>query len=183
MKTRLILVTGGARSGKSGHAMSLAEAAGGWPVYIATATAGDTEMAERIAKHKDERGTSWATIEEPLDIKRVLAGMTRGENAVVLDCLTLWLTNIMMNDEEDFELAAGIMARELVSRLRVLGGTVVVVSNEIGMGLVPEGSIARRFRDMAGAVNRQFAEASDEVYFMVSGIPLKIKPGNSAHGK
>lgn len=175
MNTRLVLVTGGARSGKSGLAIDIAEKSGGWPVYIATATAGDPEMAERIKKHRRERGSSWTTIEEPLDLRRVLAAMTRGENAVVLDCLTLWLTNIMMEDEEDFELAADILSRELAKKLRELGGTVVVVSNEVGMGLVPDNQLARRFRDMAGQVNNLFARTADEVYLVVSGLPVKLK--------
>lgn len=175
MNTRLVLVTGGARSGKSGYAMSIAEASGGWPVYLATATAADPEMATRIETHRRERGNNWSTVEEPVDLKGALAGMTRGENAVVLDCLTLWLTNIMMRDEENFELVAGIMARELARLLRQLGGTVAVVTNEIGMGVVPESSLARRFRDVAGSVNRLFADSADEVYLLVSGLPVRLK--------
>lgn len=175
MNTRMVFVTGGARSGKSDFAIELAGKSGGWPAYVATATAGDPEMAERIAKHKKERGSSWTTIEEPLDLRRVLAAMTRGENAVVLDCLTLWLTNIMMQDEEDFELMADIMSRELAKKLRELGGTVVIVSNEVGMGIVPDNKLGRRFRDMAGKVNNLFARTSDEVYMVVSGLPVKIK--------
>ncbi len=168
-------MTGGSRSGKSDYAVSVAEASGGWPVYLATATAADPEMSARIEKHRRERGSSWSTVEEPVDLKKVLAGMTRGENAVVLDCLTLWLTNIMMHDEEEFELVAGIMARELARMLRELGGTVVVVSNEVGMGIVPDNAYARRFRDMAGSVNRLFAETADEVYLIVSGLPVRLK--------
>jgi adenosylcobinamide kinase / adenosylcobinamide-phosphate guanylyltransferase len=175
LNTRLVLVTGGTRSGKSAFAASVAESTGAWPVYIATALAADQEMAERIAKHRRERGSNWTTVEEPLNITRTLAAMTRGENAVVIDCLTLWLTNIMMQEEDEFELAADIMSRELANKLRNLGGTVVVVTNEIGMGVVPADAATRRFRDVAGSVNRLFAQTADEVHFMVSGIPMKLK--------
>jgi len=175
LNTRLVLVTGGTRSGKSDFAVSIAESTGAWPVYLATATAADPEMAARIEKHRRERGSSWTTIEEPLDLKKPLAGMTRGENAVVIDCLTLWLTNILMKDEDEFELVVDIMSRELAKKVREMGGTVIVVTNEIGMGVVPADELTRRFRDVAGGVNRLFAQTADEVYFVVSGIPMKLK--------
>lgn len=170
----LVFVTGGARSGKSDYAMSLAEKSGQRLVYIATATPGDDEMRERIENHRRSRGVNWNTIEETLDIVGAVSSLD-GEGAVVIDCLTLWLTNLMMQDMEAFESVAANKARELADILRSFKGTAVVVSNEVGMGIVPENALSRRFRDVAGAANKITASAADEVYLVVSGIPVKIK--------
>jgi len=172
---RVVLITGGARSGKSDYAMSLAENSAGKMVYIATATSGDPEMAERIRKHKEARGPAWRTVEEPLDILESVQRNSAIDTAVVLDCLTLWLTNIMMRDGEGFEPQAGQKSGEFVEALQGLPGTLIVVTNETGMGIVPDNAVARRFRDAAGMVNSTFAQAADDVYFMVSGIPVKVK--------
>jgi len=169
-----VFVTGGARSGKSDYAMSLAEKSGGRLVYIATATAGDDEMRERIENHRRSRGMNWKTIEETLDLSGAVSSLG-GEGTVVIDCLTLWLTNLMMQDMEAFEDVAVNKARELADALRTFKGTVVVVSNEVGMGIVPENTLSRRFRDVAGLVNRVMAASADEVYLVVSGIPVRIK--------
>ena len=169
-----VFVTGGARSGKSDYAMSLAEKSGGRLVYIATATAGDDEMRERIENHRRLRGMNWKTIEETLDLSGAVSSLG-GEGTVVIDCLTLWLTNLMMQDMEAFEDVAVNKARELADALRTFKGTVVVVSNEVGMGIVPENALSRRFRDVAGLVNRVMAASADEVYLVVSGIPVRIK--------
>ena len=173
--SRLIFVTGGARSGKSGFAARLAEEAGGRPTYLATATPDDSEMSARIERHKAERGVGWDTVEEPIEVAAALAGI-KTDGAVVLDCITLWLTNLLMEDLEGFESVAVEKAEELIRVLRGLDCTAVVVSNEVGMGIVPDNALARRFRDAAGTVNRMLASAADEVYLVVSGQPLRIKP-------
>ena len=178
MKTRLVFVTGGARSGKSDFSMSVAEAAGGRLVYVATATAGDPEMAERIERHKGGRDGRWRTVEEPLDLEGALDALKGGENSVVIDCLTLWLTNMMSAEGggDGFDAAVLDRTHGLAEAIRGMGGTAVVVSNEVGMGIVPGNAVSRRFRDAAGAVNRIMAGAADEVYLIVSGLPVKIKP-------
>lgn len=173
--SRLVFVTGGARSGKSGFAEGLAVESGLALVYIATATAGDPEMAERIGRHRDSRGDGWLTVEEPLDIAGALDGLSGKGHAVVVDCLTLWLANTMMDFGDDFEVVAREKADRLADALKIFDGVAVVVSNEVGLGIVPDNALARRFRDAAGAVNRIIAAASDEVYLMVSGIPVRIK--------
>ena len=172
--SRLVLITGGARSGKSGFAVTEAEKAGDKLVYIATATAEDPEMEERIRKHKAERADGWETVEEPLDLVGAVKKITP-ERVIVIDCLTLWLTNMLMQNSEDFEDRAKAETIRLADVLKAYEGDVFVVSNEVGMGLVPENALARLFRDAAGAVNRKMAEAADEVYLVVSGMPLKIK--------
>ncbi len=173
--SRLIFVTGGARSGKSGFAARLAEEAGGRPIYLATATPDDSEMSARIERHKSERGDGWDTVEEPLEVAAALSGI-KANGALVLDCITLWLTNLLMEDLEGFESVAVEKASELVRALKDFDGSAIVVSNEVGMGIVPENALARRFRDVAGTVNRMIAEAASEVYLVVSGLPVKIKP-------
>lgn len=170
-----VFVTGGARSGKSDYAMSLAEKADRRLVYIATASAGDEEMRERIENHRRSRGINWRTIEEPLDIAGAVSSLGGDGASVVIDCLTLWLTNLMMQDMEAFEDVAVNKARELANALRAFNGAAIVVSNEIGLGIVPENALSRRFRDAAGLANRVMAASADEVYLVVSGIPVKIK--------
>jgi adenosylcobinamide kinase/adenosylcobinamide-phosphate guanylyltransferase len=172
--SRLIFVTGGARSGKSDFSARLAEAADGKKVYIATATPGDPEMAERIARHKAGRGDGWLTVEEPVNLTEAVSGIEPGA-ALVLDCVTLWLTNLLMTCEDGFEECACARGRELVAALKDISGTAVVVSNEIGLGVVPDNALGRKFRDAAGRVNRIIAEAADEAYLVVSGMPVKIK--------
>jgi len=169
-----VFVTGGARSGKSDYAMLLAEKSGGRLVYIATATPGDDEMRERIENHRRSRGMNWKTVEETLDLSGAVSSLD-GEGAVVIDCLTLWLTNLMMQDMETFEDVAVNKARELAEAFRMFKGTAIAVSNEVGLGIVPENALSRRFRDVAGLANRVMAASADEVYWVVSGIPVKIK--------
>ncbi len=171
----LIFVTGGTRSGKSDYAMSLAEKAGGRLVYIATASAGDEEMRERIERHRGSRGSGWKTVEETLNLSGIVSSMDGEGASVVIDCLTLWLTNLMMEDMEGFEEIAAGKAGGLAAVLRIFNGTAIVVSNEVGMGIVPENALSRRFRDAAGTANKIIASAADEVYLVVSGIPVKIK--------
>lgn len=165
----LTFVLGGARSGKSAHAERLiAELSPPW-TYIATAQAFDDEMRERIALHRERRDSGWRTIEAPLDLAGVLEGLGEGM-PVLVDCLTLWLTNHMLA-EHGLEQECG----RLVEVLRKPKGPWFVVSNEVGMGIVPDNALARRFRDEAGRLNQRVAAIADRVIFMVAGIPMQVK--------
>ena len=172
--SRFVFVTGGARSGKSDFAMRLAEEASRDRVYVATAKALDSEMEDRVRRHQEARGEGWRTVEEPVDIVRAVA--EAGGGAVVVDCLTLWLTNMLMESDGDIEEKASAGAAELASAFKRMPGTSIVVSNEVGLGIVPADALTRKFRDASGRVNRIVAEAADEVYMVVSGIPVRIKP-------
>lgn len=165
-----ILVTGGARSGKSRLAEELTLGLGRPALYIATAEAGDAEMAERIARHRARRGTEWQTAEEPRALReRLLA--TDGGPPRLVDCLTLWLSNLMLAGA-DWQAEAEALAAVLPR----LAAPVVLVTNEVGSGIVPDNPLARRFCDAAGIVNQTVAAACDEVWLSVAGQPLRIKP-------
>ncbi|MBV9908104.1 MAG: bifunctional adenosylcobinamide kinase/adenosylcobinamide-phosphate guanylyltransferase [Hyphomicrobiales bacterium] len=168
---RSALILGGARSGKSAYAQKLAEAHGPERLYLATGTVGDEEMAERIARHRRDRGQGWTTVEEPLDIVAVLATHARGGRAVVVDCLTLWLSNLMLAG-----LDPGPAVAELADVIQRLAGPAILVSNEVGMGLVPNHKLGREFRDWQGRANREIGAACDAVIFVVAGLPLQLKP-------
>jgi adenosylcobinamide kinase/adenosylcobinamide-phosphate guanylyltransferase len=161
------LILGGARSGKTRHALRAAEATGRPLVMIATAEPLDAEMADRIAHHRAERGSRWRTIEAPLDLAGALRQVTPQETAVV-DCLTLWVSNLM-HAEHDLETAAAGLIAALAGR------DVLLVSNEVGLGIVPDNALARRFRDAAGRLNQQVAAAADRVVFIAAGLPLVMK--------
>ena len=164
----LILVGGGARSGKSRWALERARKRGGRLVYVATAQALDDEMSVRIAQHRSERGDEFITVEEPLD----LAGAIRRAecDALVVDCLTLWLSNFM----QPLHNCRGSEG-DVIAAARQSGAEVIFVTNEVGCGIVPDNALAREFRDRAGVMNQQFADAADEVYWMLFGQPLRIK--------
>jgi adenosylcobinamide kinase / adenosylcobinamide-phosphate guanylyltransferase len=167
--SRLTLVLGGARSGKSRYAESLVTAHPPPWLYVATAEARDDEMAARIAAHRARRGSDWRTIEAPRDLVGVLADIPSGA-AVLVDCLTLWLSNLMLaNADIDAETARldGVLARVDVP--------VVLVSNEVGAGIVPDNALARRFRDAQGRLNQRIAARADRVVLMVAGLPLVVK--------
>jgi adenosylcobinamide kinase/adenosylcobinamide-phosphate guanylyltransferase len=173
----LILVTGGSRSGKSSFALSLAEERKGPRIYLATAQALDSEMQQRIEAHRLSRPAGWGLVEEPLKVPKALAAALAGARTVLLDCVTLWMSNLLLDDDRLDERAAEAHARELVERAKgVPGTTVIVVTNEVGSGVVPETVLGRRFRDIAGRANQVIARGADEVYLMVSGVPLRIKP-------
>ncbi len=192
---KITFVIGGARSGKSSFALKEASKIQGQKAYMATAEAFDEEMKERIAKHKKERNSDWDTYEEPVRIADALSDLKSRYPVVIIDCLTIWLSNLMLNDldcdkeigilvnvlqnvraihesplrqNHNSELCKGEAAPRPCSKL-------FIVSNEVGMGIVPENEPARRFRDMAGFLNQKVAEAADEVYLVTAGIPLKIK--------
>lgn len=170
---RRVLVIGGARSGKSGYAVALAESAHLLPVMLATAQAADPEMAERIARHRAERSSRWITHEEPLDLIGALRRCVAPDRIVVVDCATLWLSNLL-GASRDLE-AEG---RALADELAALSGPVVFVSNEVGYGLVPSSAVGRRFRDAQGRLNQMLAQACDAVVEVKAGLPLQIKPAS-----
>jgi adenosylcobinamide kinase/adenosylcobinamide-phosphate guanylyltransferase len=166
----ITLILGGARSGKSRYAERLVRASGLTPVYVATAQALDAEMAARIAEHQARRGASWRTIEEPVELVDVLLREGRPDHAVLVDCLTLWLTNLMVAQRP----VRAEMAR-LIELLPNLPGNLVLVSNEVGLGVVPADAMARAFIEHAGWLHQRIAEQADVVVFMAAGLPLHLK--------
>lgn len=170
-RVRSLLLIGGARSGKSRYAQKLAEESGKAPVLIATAAAGDAEMAARIAKHQADRGAHWRTVEEKIDVAGALCREAAPETIVVVDCLTLWLSNLMLASY-DVEAARETLAGSVAS----LAGPAVFVSNEVGLGIVPEGELGRAFRDAQGRLNQRLAEACERVVLIAAGLPLQLKP-------
>jgi adenosylcobinamide kinase / adenosylcobinamide-phosphate guanylyltransferase len=170
---KMTFITGGARSGKSHLAEGLAVAYGAPMGYLATGHAGDAEMAERIARHQARRGGEWQTLEEPMDLAGVLAGHDGYFRVVLVDCITLWLTNLLLAHDDPTRVMDEV--RSLAGLLPTLQTPVILVSSEVGMGIVPENRLARTFRDLAGEANELLAAAADEVYVMFSGLPLKLK--------
>ena len=172
MKHTLIL--GGARSGKSAYAEKLAAMHRGRRIYLATAQARDAEMQERIKAHRQRRGEGWKLIEEPVNIAPIMAGYQDIDTFILVDCLTLWLSNLMeKNGDVESE------TQLLIHALTQSQATIVLVSNEVGLGIVPDNALARAFRDAAGRLNQQIATACDEVVFMAAGLPLYMKGNNS----
>jgi adenosylcobinamide kinase/adenosylcobinamide-phosphate guanylyltransferase len=168
----LTLVLGGARSGKSRFAEALVEAAAASGTYCATAEAGDAEMAARIAAHRSRRGKFWRTIEAPLALSATIRAEMTPDRPLLIDCLTLWLSNLMLAGAPlDEEFAALRMA------LRDAAGPIVLVANEVGLGLVPETPLGRDFRDAAGRLNQDIAALADRVVFIAAGLPLVLKGG------
>jgi adenosylcobinamide kinase/adenosylcobinamide-phosphate guanylyltransferase len=172
---RITLVLGGARSGKSRHAEKIIESTLGnelydGAIYLATAEALDDEMKARIAEHKGRRGDDWRTVEEPLDLVGALTANVDPARPILVDCLTLWLGNLMGAGRDiDAETTA------LAACLQDFGGPVVLVSNEVGLGIVPDNELARRFRDHAGRLNQAVADIADRVLFVAAGQPLTLK--------
>ena len=164
------LVLGGARSGKTAFAQAQAEAAVARPTLIATAQAFDEEMLARVDRHRAERGDRWATIEAPLDLTAALATLA-ADDAVVVDCLTLWLSNLM-HAEVDIDASV----RDLIIALAACPARIWLVGNEVGQGIVPDNALARRFRDEAGWMHQRLAAAADAVFLIVAGLPLRLKP-------
>ena len=166
------LITGGSRSGKSRYALELAKCAEN-PFYIATAAVGDDEMRDRISKHQQERGSNWQTIEEEIKIAdAVKTAQSAGSDCIVIDCLTLWTSNIMFKDNLKIEDEIQKVI-ECINRTSV---KLIFVTNEVGSGIVPANALSREFRDSAGIVNQKVAAAVEAVILTVSGIPIQIKP-------
>ena len=164
----LILIGGGSRSGKSRFALELAQRKGSKLGFIATAQPFDDEMRDRIQKHRQERGEHFTTIEEPVDLAGAIRNSVEaGCDAVVVDCLTLWVSNLMLSDLE-------VRAEPVIAACQS-NATIILVTNEVGCGIVPENAMARRFRDLAGWLNQRIAEEAQEVYWTVFGIPMKVK--------
>ena len=175
---RIIFITGGARSGKSAFAEKQALQLGSPITYLATAQGGDDEMAERIKLHQERRDEDWKTIEEPLHLSQALACCDGTTKAVLVDCLTLWLSNLLfLYEDQQEEIEKRILEdiRRLITTMRGMQTTLIIVSNEVGMGIVPENRLARLFRDIAGRANQMVAAAADEVHVVISGIPLRLK--------
>ncbi|MBU1262347.1 bifunctional adenosylcobinamide kinase/adenosylcobinamide-phosphate guanylyltransferase [bacterium] len=164
----LIFITGGARSGKSQYAVRLASKESGDVLFLATCIPKDEEMRQRVEEHRKNRPKSWKTLEEERDILPILKGCQ--SDVVVIDCLTLLLSNLLLAGDNVEEIIKG-----LADFLKEAKFTTIIVSNEVGLGIVPENEMARRFRDISGWANQLMARYADEVYFMVSGIPIKIK--------
>jgi adenosylcobinamide kinase/adenosylcobinamide-phosphate guanylyltransferase len=173
MAGKLYFITGGARSGKSAFAEKLAGDLAGKRAYLATAQALDAEMVERIEHHRRRRGDAWDTFEEPLAVAELVRKLSGRYQVLLLDCLTLWLSNVMARTGSDKDISSQV--DELTEALRGFGGSVLVVSNEVGLGIVPDNALARRFRDLAGFANQKVAQASDDAYFLAAGMPMKIK--------
>ncbi|MEK9936716.1 MAG: bifunctional adenosylcobinamide kinase/adenosylcobinamide-phosphate guanylyltransferase [Rhodobiaceae bacterium] len=171
MAPRIRFVLGGARSGKSAYAESLALKSGGDLVYIATAEIFDEEMEARIDLHRQRRGPEWKLVEAPVDLPQAIRA-SDGENTVILvDCLSVWTTNLLIHDQDIAQ------SRDaLLETLRDCHGSLVLVASETGLGIVPDNALSRRFRDANGLLNQAVAATADEVFFMIAGIALRIKP-------
>lgn len=188
----LTLVTGGARSGKSRFAELLAKHSQLPVTYIATAQVRDEEMAQRIEKHRQSRPAHWALIEEPYDIPKVLQDRTQGEGTILLDCVTLWLSNLLLQEmsrfatepaiEEQDRIMSNILAKvqEVGDLARRIQPKVILVTNEVGQGIVPDNHLSRFYRDLAGRANQILALASKKTYLVVAGYPLEIKTSGEA---
>lgn len=169
----IVLIGGGSRSGKSRHALAVARTLGARRGFLATAQGLDDEMLNRIARHKRERGADFITIEEPLDLARVIIEQRENLDVIVIDCLTLWLSNMLLTNAMVNGLEAPVEAFLDVAAQSPL--RCVLVTNEVGCGIVPENALARRFRDWAGTLNQLAAARAVEVYWMIFGVPFRVK--------
>ncbi|MBA3018955.1 MAG: bifunctional adenosylcobinamide kinase/adenosylcobinamide-phosphate guanylyltransferase [Proteobacteria bacterium] len=172
-----VLIIGGCRSGKSRYALELAKKTqGDSRIFIATCVPKDKEMAERVARHKEEREKSWSTIEIPIHLPEAIIEYSRKSDLILVDCLTLWISNLIL-DNNDLDISEATL--RLTRSLKDAQCPVIMVSNEVGTGIVPENDLARLFRDAAGIVNQNVAACSDRVIWMVAGIPVPVKKGAS----
>ncbi len=177
---KVILITGGARSGKSDYAQRVAEQSPGQHIFIATCVAVDPEIEDRIRKHKKARkGRGWNTIEEPIELEKALAQAANHE-VVLVDCLTLWINNLILRAGDHLasltEKSICDLCLGVLDKARGAFRTAIFVTNEVGMGIVPDNELARKYRDLLGRCNQVFGREADEVILMVSGIPVSIKP-------
>jgi adenosylcobinamide kinase/adenosylcobinamide-phosphate guanylyltransferase len=166
-----VLVLGGARSGKTGFAERLAMRAGETPLYLATAQALDAEMTERVRLHQQQRQKRFSTLEEPIALTTALRAAARQHDVILVDCLTLWITNLLVAGAD-----VAKAVDELVAALPEIDtARVILVSNEVGLGIVPDNAMARMFRDLAGAAHQRLAEICEEVHFVIAGLPMTLK--------
>lgn len=165
-----LFVLGGARSGKSRYAQARAEALPGELIFLATGQAFDAEITDRIARHQADRGPRWRTVEAPLDLPAAIRAEAGAGRVLLVDCLTLWASNLLFAERDDEAETA-----DLVAAIGAAAGHVILVSNEVGLGIVPENALARRFRDVAGRINQAVAATAGEVMFVAAGLPLKLK--------
>jgi len=170
MGARTTLVLGGARSGKSAHAEGLAAGWTGRKVYVATAEARDQEMRDRVALHQERRGRGWTTVECPVRLEEALRARAAEDTFLLIDCITLWVTNLLLGSHD-----IGAAVKGLCGALPEMPGRIVIVSNEVGLGIVPDNALARLFRDHAGVANQRIAATVDEVVFMAAGVPMRLK--------
>lgn len=170
----IIFVIGGCRSGKSSHALHAAEEMpGNRKIYIATCMPQDEEMKQRVAKHRQERSKNWVTIEEPLQLASAISQNGPEADVLLVDCLTLWVSNLLMETDDERQIEKRIA--ELIAALERATGPIVLVSNEIGTGIVPQNKLARQYRDIIGLANQAVAKTAGRVIWMVAGIPVTIK--------
>ena len=173
----IILVIGGCRSGKSRYALELAKKTqGDRRIFIATCVPRDKEMKMRVARHKEERGKDWSTVEVPIRLPETIIEYSRKSDLILVDCLTLWISNLIL-DNNDLDMPETVL--HLSKSLKDAQCPVIMVSNEVGTGIVPENKLARLFRDAAGIVNQNIAACSDRVIWMLAGIPVPVKGGDS----
>jgi adenosylcobinamide kinase/adenosylcobinamide-phosphate guanylyltransferase len=171
-----LLIIGGAKSGKSRFALDACNSMDGRHIFLATAEAQDQEMKIRILRHQAERDGKWITVEEPLHVASVIHDMDEKDTVILLDCLALWLNNLFMKFGEHQD-SIEEAVQELQGELSIVRGAVVVVSNEVGMGIVPDNPLSRRYRDTLGSMNREIARLATKVLVTIAGIPLVIKDG------
>ncbi|MFH2137369.1 MAG: bifunctional adenosylcobinamide kinase/adenosylcobinamide-phosphate guanylyltransferase [Candidatus Omnitrophota bacterium] len=174
---KVILVTGSVRSGKSSYAVNLAKATKAKVSFLATCQPQDAEMKKRVKKHKNSRPKSWKTIEEPIEISKVISKLKINE-VLIIDCLTLWISNLLLSGLTEKEILKNI--KEFVTVLKESKASIIIVSNEVGWGIVPDNKLARIFRDIIGTAHQIIAKVSDEVYLMIAGIPVRIVEGKES---
>ena len=174
MVNELIFIIGGCRSGKSKHALQTAEKMpGNRKIYIATCVPQDNEMKQRVARHQKERSQNWVTVEEPLHLPQALLENSPKADVMLVDCLTLWVSNLLMKTDDEKQLEE--MISQLIDTLEKATGPIVLVSNEVGTGIVPENRLARQYRDIIGLANQAVAKTAGKVIWMVAGIPVTVK--------
>lgn len=170
---KITFITGGIKSGKSNLAVEKASKENQKVAFVATATAFDDEMADRIKKHQQARPASWSLFEEPHNIDTIIEKIINKYNIVIIDCLGIWVTNLMMSELSDIEITN--KATDLIKTFAKIDYHLIIVSNETGLGLIPANKMGRRFCDLLGVINQKIAKAADEAYLMTSGIPIKLK--------
>lgn len=177
----ITLLLGGARSGKSSYAVDLAKNFDGQVVFLATGVSGDKEMKEKIEQHKRSRPISWETIEEPLNIDTALKNASELAELILLDCLTFWVSNLLLHYRNQGKSGAQLekevlnQVEQVTSTAKRIESQLIIISNEVGMGVVPESSLGRIFRDILGRANQLVASYADQVFLLVAGLPIKVK--------